>query len=127
MEYLEGFPSMLITYSSPQHSGNLLTGYADSNWGNRESLSSTSGNLMLYNKAPIMSQLKMQWTTAFSTAEAEYYPASTGAAEVKYLRTLLNSMGFTQKALMNVYEDNNACIEWRHNIIGGCKRAKHID
>jgi hypothetical protein len=26
-----------------------------------------------------------------------------------------------------VYEDNNACIEWSHNIIRGPERAKHID
>ncbi len=73
---------------------------------------------MLYNKAPIMWQSKMQKTTAHSTAEAEYYFALTAAAEFKYLRTLLDSMGFTQKAPTNVYDDNNACIERGNNNIG---------
>jgi hypothetical protein len=51
----------------------------------------------------------------------------TVAAEVKYLRTLLDRVGFTQQAPTNVYEDNNTCIEWGNNIIGCLKRAKHID
>ena len=69
----------------------------------------------------------MQKTTALSTAEAEYYSASTAATEVLYLRNLLESMGFTQHAPTPVYEDNTACIEWGNNVIGGRERAKHID
>ena len=34
----------------------------------------------------------MQKTTALSTAEAEYYSASTAAAEVLYLRYLLQEL-----------------------------------
>ena len=26
-----------------------------------------------------------------------------------------------------VFEDNNACIEWSNNVIGGRERAKHVD
>ena len=79
---------------------------------------------MLYNKAPIMWKSKMQKTIALSTAEAEYYSASTAASEVLYLRMLLECMGFAQAS---VYEDNTACIEWGNNVIGGRERAKHID
>ena len=68
----------------------------------------------------------MQKPTALHTAEAEYYSASTAATEVLYIRDLLKRMGFTQRSLTMVYEDNNACIEWR-NVIGGRERAKHID
>jgi hypothetical protein len=46
----------------------------------------TSGMLMLYNKSPILWKSKMQKTTALSTAEAEYYSASTSAVEILYLR-----------------------------------------
>jgi hypothetical protein len=41
---------------------------------------------MLYNKALIMWKPKMQKTTALSTAEAEYYSASTAGTEILYLR-----------------------------------------
>jgi hypothetical protein len=69
----------------------------------------------------------MQKTTALSTAEAEYYSASTAATEVLYLRLLLKNLGFAQERPTPVYEDNSACIEWGNNVIGGRERAKHID
>ena len=37
-------------------------------------------------------------SVALSTAEAEYYSASLGAAEVIYLRQLLRDMGFEPKS-----------------------------
>ena len=82
---------------------------------------------MLYNKAPIMWKSKMQKTTALSTAEAEYYAASTAASKVLYLYKLLKHMGFVQASPTPVSEDNTACIEWGNNVIGGRERAKHID
>jgi hypothetical protein len=84
MEYVEGLPSFKITYCSRiKHIQDfkLLSGYADSEWGNSSSRQSTSGNLMLYNQAPIMWHSKMQKTTALSTAEAEYYSALTAGSE----------------------------------------------
>ncbi len=36
-------------------------------------------------------------------------------------------MGFLQDDDTQIYEDNTACIEWENHIIGGRKRAKHID
>ena len=66
MEYLDGFLSLKLTYRrSIGASRDLLSGFADSDWGNSSSRRSTSGNLMLYNKAPIMWKSKMQKTTAF--------------------------------------------------------------
>ncbi len=128
MEYIEGLPSFKITYRRRvMHNQDLLSGYADSDWGNRSSRRSTSGNLMLYNQAPIMWRSKMQKTTALSTAEAEYYSASTAGSDVLYLRRLLEQLGFAQQSPTPVYEDNTACIEWGNNIIGGRERAKHID
>jgi hypothetical protein len=82
---------------------------------------------MLYNKAPTMWKTKMQETTALSTAEAEYYSASTAGTEILYLRALLERLDIAQKAPIPVYEDNTACIEWGNNVIGGHERAKHID
>ncbi len=46
---------------------------------------------------------------------------------VIYLRCLLKNMGFAPKKWTPVYEDNNACIEWGNNVIGGRERAKHND
>ena len=82
---------------------------------------------MLHNKSPISWKSKMQKTTALSTAEAEYYSASTAAMEVLYLRYLLERLDFTQQKPTPIYEDNSACIEWGNNVIGRRERAKHID
>ena len=128
MEYLEGFSSLQLTYRRRTGASiDLLTGYADADWGNSSSRRSTSGNLMLYNKSPIMWRSKMQKTTALSTAEAEYYSASTAGVDVLYLRNLLERLGFAQGNPTQVFEDNTACIEWGNNVIGGRERAKHID
>ena len=109
MEYLEGFPSLKLTYRRRiGASRDLLSGFTDSDWGNSSSCRSTSGNLMLYNKAPIMWKSKMQKTTApsLSTAEAEYHAASTAGIEVLYLSKLLERVGFAQASPTPVYEDN---------------------
>jgi hypothetical protein len=127
MEYLEGFPSFKLTYRQRSGVDDGLSGFADSDWGNSSSRRSTSGTLCFYNRSPIHWRSKMQKTTALSTAEAEYYSASSAAAEVLYLRDLLDRMGFAQQAPTPVYEDNTACIEWGNNVIGGRERAKHID
>ncbi len=63
---------------------------------------------MLYNKALIMWKSKMQKTMALSTAEAEYYSASTACTEILYLRALLERLGIAQTAPTPVYEDNIA-------------------
>ncbi len=111
MEYVESLPSFKFTYRRRiKHNQDLLSGYADSDWGIVPSRRSTSGNLMLYNQAPIMWRSKMQKTTALSTAEAEYYSASTAGSDVLYLCKLLNQLGFTQQSPKPVYEDNIASM-----------------
>jgi hypothetical protein len=50
MEYLEGNPSVQITYQQSVENSNLLSGYADLEWGNSYSQLSMSGMLMQYNK-----------------------------------------------------------------------------
>ena len=127
MEYLDAHSSFKLTYRKRSALSNGLTGFADSDWAMSLSRRSTTGNLFLYNRSPISWRSKLQKTIALSTAEAEYYSASTAAVEVIYLRYLLRGMGFAPKSWTPVYEDNNACIEWSNNIIGGRERAKHID
>jgi hypothetical protein len=128
MEYVEGLPSFKVTYRRRiEHLQELLTGYADSDWGNSSSRRSTSGNLMLYNQAPIMWHSKLQKTTALSMSKAEYYSSSTAGSDVLYLQKLLDQLGFDHQSPTPVYDDNSACIEWENNVIGGRERAKHID
>ena len=118
MEYLEVHSSFKLTYRNCSALSNGLTGFADSDWAMSLSRRSTTGNLFLYNRAPISWRSKLQKTVALSMAEAEYYSASSAAVEVIYLRGLLKNMGFAPTKWTPVYEDNNACIEWGNNVIG---------
>jgi hypothetical protein len=127
MEYLVKTPSFKLTYRKKQKTLTGLEGFCDSDWGNSSSRRSTTGLLFRYDNAPIFWRSKLQKSISLSTAEAEYYAASHGAVEAIYLRRLLDNMGFKQEEYTPLYEDNNACIEWANNIIGGRERAKHID
>jgi hypothetical protein len=80
-----------------------------------------------YNGAPISWRSKQQKTISLSTAEAVYYSASEGAVQALDIRGLVISMGFDSEGWTPIHEDNNACIEWGNNVIGGRERAKHID
>jgi hypothetical protein len=96
MEYLEAFPlaSLKLTYRRRTGEDDGLSGFADADWGNSSSRRSTSGNLCLHNRPPIFWRSKQQKTAALSTAEAEYYAASTEATEVLFLRNLFERLGF---------------------------------
>ena len=94
----------------------LLSGYADADWGNSSSRRSTSGIIMVYNKSPIVWKSKMQKTTAISTAEVECYSASAAGREVLYLRDLLRRLGFGQRKPTPIYKDNATCIEWGNRM-----------
>jgi hypothetical protein len=123
MEYVSHQPSFKITYRRGIKLVDLLSGFADADWGNSSSRRSTSGMVMLYTKSPMimMWKSKKQKTTApcrVSTAEANYYSASMAGCEVLYLLALLHHLGFEQKKPTQVYEDNTACIEWGNNLIG---------
>ena len=120
-------PHNLEMYYRRSELSNGLSGFCDLDWANSSSRSSTTGNLFLYNRGPISWGSTLQRTVALSTAEAEYYSASTAAVEVIYLLYLLQNIGFARKKWTPVYEDSNACIEWGNNIIGGRERAMHID
>ena len=51
----------------------------------------------------------------------KYYSAYEGAVHALYIRGLrvLINMGFDPEGWTPIYEDNNACIEWGNNVIGG--------
>ena len=46
-----------------------------------------------------------------------------------FLQTLLATMGLPQEDYTDVFKDrdNTACIKWSNYVLGGRKRAKHID
>jgi hypothetical protein len=83
-----------------------------------------SGNLCLYNRSPVLWRSKLHKTTSISTAEAEYYSASTAATEVLYIGNLLENMVFARPGPTPMYEDNTACIEWGNHRRAGAAGAR---
>jgi hypothetical protein len=113
-----------------------LDGYCDSDWANHETpgRGCPTGNLFRYtdNGCPISSKSKLQKTISLSTAEAEYYSASTSTTEGIWLRDIIRALGFARPGATSLFEDKTGCIEWVtwNNVIGGREsrmRAKHID
>ena len=72
MEYLTAHPSFKINSRIGMKQVDLLSRYADADWGNSSSRRSTSGMIMLYNRSQIIRKSNMQKTTALSTAEADF-------------------------------------------------------
>jgi hypothetical protein len=127
MEYLVCYPRFKLEYSKKSCNSMGLDGFCYSDWVTSDTRRSTTGTIYRYNGAPIKGKTKVKKTISLSTAEAEYYGVSTTAVESTHLRLLLRGMGFLPEGYKPVFEDNNACIEWSNNIIGGRERAKHIN
>ncbi len=69
---------------------------------------------------------RLQPTVALSSAESEYMAASAAAQEAIHLRSLMQSLGFTQKGPTTIWDDNQGCIAMTKNPVQH-KRTKHID
>jgi hypothetical protein len=70
-------------------------------------------------------QSKKQATVALSTAEAEYMSLSAAVQEMKWLRTLLEELGFSQE-VTEMNQDNKSCIQITKGNASH-QRSKHID
>ena len=69
---------------------------------------------------------KLQACVATSSTEAELYAAVSAAKIAKYLRTVLQELGFPQDGPTKIYEDNQAVL----NMVNNSKptpRARHVD
>jgi hypothetical protein len=53
--------------------------------------------------------------------------ASEGEVQALYISGLLINMVLDPEGWTPIHEDNDACIEWGSNVIGGRERAKYAD
>ncbi len=68
---------------------------------------------------------KKQPTVALSTAEAEYMSLAEAVKEMKWLRQLLEELGFPQE-ITEMMQDNQSCVQMAKGNINH-QRSKHID
>jgi hypothetical protein len=87
---------------------------------------STTGYAFTYSGGAIVYRSKSQSITALSSTEAELIAAVTAAKTARFLRSVLNELGFEQKEPTPIYEDNKSTID----IVNSSKpteRSRHID
>lgn len=99
--------------------------YADANFGSENDRKSTSGFLVQVFGNSVHWATRRQSAVALSSTEAEYIALATAAAELLWIRNLLDDLKVQYQEPLVIHEDNQACIKllqkWEH------KRLKHID
>ncbi len=129
LRYLKGSKDLGLPYTRPLvDSLDRLWGCVDSDWaGCADTRKSTTGYILVLNRATVSSKSKRQKVVALSLAEAKFMAASSLVQEVIYIRKLLTNLGFPLINATEIGEDNHTCIAWSEISVGGSNRGKQID
>jgi hypothetical protein len=116
----------LPSFPAPSES-TLLTGYVDAAHAtDLLTRRSITGIVFMLCGGPIAYKSKIQSTVSTSSTEAEFLAAVHAAKIAKYLRSILNELGYTQNEPTTLYEDNAAAI-LMINASRPTPRSRHID
>lgn len=108
-----------------QESGDLV-GYSDSDWaGSLDDSKSTTRFCFSFNSAVFSQNSKKQSIVAQCTAKAEYIATTAAVNQLKWLRKILNDLGFKQDKSTMIFVDNLSAIAIAKNLIHH-GRTKHI-
>ena len=106
---------------------NKLICFVDAAYGNDyKKRRSTTGFAFTYSGGAIVYKSKAQSITALSSTEAELIAAVTAAKTARFIRSVLQELGFPQTGPTPIYEDNKPTID----IVNSGKptqRSRHID
>jgi hypothetical protein len=112
---LSSLPTIPITQPSldpslpsfPRSALDQLVGYVDASYAaDPKTRRSITGIVFCYGGAAVAYKSKLQTTVATSSTESEFYAAKIA----KYLRSVLDELGFPCKGPTPLYEDNQAAI-----------------
>jgi hypothetical protein len=108
LRYVQGTIDLGLCYNKGYDVA--LTGYADSDWAGDTDRRSTTGYLFEVYGATVSWVTKKQSTVSLSSTEAEYVALATAAAELIWMKRLLQEMGviFSGPVIMN--EDNQSFV-----------------
>jgi hypothetical protein len=128
LRYLQGTSTLGITYRPPPL---RLQGYSDANWaGDIDTRRSTTGYIVMLNNGAIAWKSRRQPTVALSTMESEYMALTDATKELKWVRTLLAELGYSNgksdQDPTDLFSDNQGAIALAKNPVSH-SRAKHID
>jgi hypothetical protein len=123
LRYCKGTLTLGIQLGGEHNALPLIVGYSDADWaGDLDTRRSRTGYTFHIGSGCITWHSKKQATVALSTAEAEYMSLSSATQELKWLRCLLDELGFPQE-ITEMNQDNKSCIQITHSH----QRSKHID
>ena len=87
---------------------------------------SITGNAFFLADSLVDYRCKLQRTVALSITKSELYSACNAAKSIKYMRIVLNYLGFKQSNSSTIHEDNLATIVISNNERAK-KRLRHVD
>ncbi|KAG7600533.1 hypothetical protein ISN44_As06g046270 [Arabidopsis suecica] len=125
VRYLKGTlgQGVLLRADSPLH----LTGWCDSDFsGCKLSRRSLTGWFVQLGDSPISWKAKQQDVVSLSSAEAEYRAMNAVTRELKWLKELLQDLGFDHTAPMTIKCDSKPAIHISSNPVFH-ERTKHIE
>ena len=109
------------------NSPDQLVGFVDAAHANDlRNRHSTTGYAFVLCGGAVSYRTKMQSITATSSTEAEFLAAVLAAKHAKYLRAILNELGFVQLLPTPIYEDNMSAIKIINAKVP-TERSRHID
>jgi hypothetical protein len=127
LRYLQGTSTLGITYRPPPL---RLHGYSDADWaGDMDTRRSTTGYVVMLNNGAIAWKSRRQPTVALSTMESEYMALTEATKELKWVRTLLAELGYSNGKTnqpTDLFSDSQSAIALAKNPVSHA-RAKHID
>jgi hypothetical protein len=92
---------------------------------------STTGYVVMLNNGAIAWKSRRQPTVALSTMESEYMALTDATKELKWIKTLLAELGYSNRKSKSdqptdLFSDNQGAIALANNPVSH-SRAKHID
>lgn len=125
LRYIKGSIDLKMEYTKNK-SGEILTGYADADWGgDKNDSKSTSGYVFKVFGNTVSWATRKQNTVAQSSTEAEYVALGEAINEAEWIKELLIELGFSFNKPITIYEDNQSCIKVAEEPREH-KRMKHV-
>ncbi|KAG8951326.1 hypothetical protein FRC04_006566, partial [Tulasnella sp. 424] len=126
LRYLQGTKDMKLTYAPDSKVASIFETYTDSDFtGDKENGKSTNGYIVKVGTGAVSWASKLQGVIAKSSTEAEFYGASFAGTEIKWLRNLLQELGYSFPKPSPLFVDNQSTIQVLNDAIHH-SRMKHI-
>ena len=117
LRYIQATKNMELCFTGTELSTDMdFHGYSDAGWSqDPDNSCSTSSFVFISNHGAISWSSKQQSMAALSTTESEYIGLSNAGQHLAWLQAFFDEVGHTQKALTELFCDNQAAIILCHD------------